>query len=120
MDSKRTLCSDDSAELRNRLEKHLTALFSNKTVGKYLKIDGCGTELQILLNFPNHALTFSPIKLAYNIWLGMDATDRYAVLAKFHCLYASLPVIDTGNRKILIFCALFIHELAAILEAAME
>lgn len=120
MDNKLTIYKVDSACLRRYLEDHMTALFAAKKIGKYLDIDGCGTEIQILESCGDQVMTLPGIKLAYRIWLAMDAIDRHSVLCKFHHFYAALPIFSPGNRKTLIFCALFVHEFAAVLVEAME
>jgi hypothetical protein len=47
-DGKPTMSKMDSAYLRQRLENHLAVIFANQTIFKYLEIDGCGPELQIM------------------------------------------------------------------------
>nr|WP_294943247.1 hypothetical protein [uncultured Mucilaginibacter sp.] len=108
----------DSAYLRRRLEDRLAVIFANKTICKYLAIDGYGGELQIIGDYTDNVLVLPQIKLAYQIWLDMYTIDRHSVVGKFHRLYAGLPLLNGDNKKTLIFCALFIHEFAAILAAA--
>jgi hypothetical protein len=120
MNNKLTNCKVDSAGLRRRLEDHLTLIFSAKKIGKYLDIDGCGPEIQILSTCGEPLMTLPRIKLAYGIWLAMDAADRHNVLYKFQQYYAALPIVSAGDQKTLIFCALFVHEFSAILAEAME
>jgi hypothetical protein len=120
MENKLTKCKIDSADLRKRLEDHLSLIFANQEIGKYLAIDGCGPELQIIGNCAEPVLTLPKIKLAYHIWMDMEVIDRHNVLSKFHHFYAALPIVSPGNRKTLIFCALFVHEFSEILAEAME
>jgi len=110
----------ESAGLRSLLEVHLTNLFSNNQVNKYIVFDGCATAMQIMQGRPDKATVLPQIKLAYQIWLGMLAADRHAVLGKFYALYTPLCITETDNRKTLTFCALFVNEFAAILAQAME
>jgi hypothetical protein len=117
-DGKPTMSNMDSAYLRGRLENHLAVIFANQTIFKYLEIDGCGPELQIIGNCTYSAKLIPQIKLAYQIWLDMYTIDRHSVIGKFHRLYAGLPLLNEDNKKTLIFCALFIHEFAAILAEA--
>lgn len=119
MDNKLTLSKMDSAEVRRHLENRLAVIFSDQTICKYLMIDGCGPELQLLTNCdPKRALP--QMKLAFRIWSEMETPDRHNVLFRFHQLYAGLPIIDSRNRKILIFCALFVHEFTAVLTEISE
>ena len=110
----------ESGNLRARLEDHLVTIFFDGTISQYLAIDGHEPELQIMGDCCENALALPLIKFAFDIWQGMDAADRHNVLWQFHRLYATLTPSDIGNRKTLIFCALFVHEFAAILAEAME
>lgn len=120
MDNKLTNCKVDSAGLRRCLEAHLTVVFTASKIGKYLDIDGCGPEIQIMESCGEQVMNLPAIKLAYQIWLAMDAIDRHSVLCKFHNFYSALPIVSPGNRGTLIFCALFVHEFAALLAEAMD
>jgi len=115
-----TLNSPGSAGLRDLLKDHLIHMFTSDIISKYLVIETGGTGLQILDLCPDHALRLPRIKMAFSIWGSMEATDRHAVLTKFHCLCSGLPFFSPGNRKTLIFCALFIHEFSVILAEAMQ
>jgi hypothetical protein len=120
MHNKLNSCKVDSAGLRQRLEDHLTLIFSAKEIGKYLDIDGAWPEIQILGEREQPLMLLPKIKLSYHIWLAMDAADRHNVLCKFQQFYAALPIVSAGDRKTLVFCALFVHEFSAILAEAME
>ena len=120
MESKLKLSKMESADLRQRLEDHLCLVFADKTITKYLAIDGCGPELQIIAECCDPYRTLPLFKLAYRICFDMDVNDRFSVLGKFHEQYAALQIESQGNRKILIFCALFIHEFANILAESLE
>jgi hypothetical protein len=115
VDGKPAMSKMDSAYLRQRLEGHLAVIFANQTIFKYLEIDGCRPELQIIGGCMDNVMALPQIKLAYQIWLDMYTTDRHNVVGKFYRLYTTLPILGQDNQKTLIFCALFIHELAAIL-----
>jgi hypothetical protein len=118
MNGKSTMSKMDSAYLRQRLEDHLAVIFANQTIFKYLEIDGCRPELHIMSDCTNSVMVLPQIKLAYQIWLDMFTTDRHNVIDKFHRLYATLPISSLDNKKTVVFCALFIHEFAAILAEA--
>lgn len=105
--------STASAILRVRLENHLTKVFTEERICQYLAIDDYGTEMQLANSCQASTLALPRIKLAFQLWSGMCVADRHAVLGKFHSLYA-------GDQKTLIFCALFVHELANILAEVME
>jgi hypothetical protein len=120
MDDSLTNCKVESASLRAYLEDCLTRIFITGKIGKYLDIDAEGPEIQILKCSGEQVMTPPGIRLAYRIWLAMDQLDRYMVLCKFHHFYSALPVTRPGEGKTLIFCALFIHEFAAILVEASE
>ena len=120
MDNSLTDCKVDSASLRAYLEDCLTRVFANGKIVKYLNIDSNGPEIQILKCSGDKVMTLPGIELAYRIWLAMDQLDRYMVLYKFHHFYEALPVASLGKGKTLIFCALFIHEFAAVLVKANE
>ena len=119
-DRKPAMSKMDSAYLRQRLEDHLAVIFANQTICKYLEIDDCRPELHIIGDCANNVMVLPQIKLSYQIWLEMYTTDRHNVIGKFHRLYAALPISSLDNKKTLIFCALFIHEFAAILAEATE
>ncbi|WP_139113016.1 hypothetical protein [Mucilaginibacter sp. PPCGB 2223] len=120
MKSNITLNMPNSAALRRLLENHLYKVFANNAIGKYLTMDDCGTEFRPINSLSDNVLALPYIKMTYQAWIEMDAADRYAVLSKFHHLYAGLQVVNTGNRKTMIFCALFVHEFAAVLAEAMQ
>jgi hypothetical protein len=120
MESKPLLNYPCSTGLRHLLEDHLCELFVNDRISKYLSVNECESELQIIKDWPENALAVPQIKMAFSVWSAMIVADRHAVLGKFHSLYTTLPIISPGNRKTLIFCAVFIHEFAAILAEAME
>ena len=117
-DCKPAMSKMESAYLSQRLEDHLAIIFANQTIFKYLEIDSYGPELQIMGDCTDNVMVLPQIKLAYQIWLNMFTTDRHNVIGKFHRLYAGLPVLSKDNKRTLIFCALFIHEFAAILAEA--
>jgi len=118
MPGKLPMSKMDSAHLRQRLEDHLAVIFANQTIFKYLEIDGCGRELQIIGDCAVRITALPQIKLAYQIWFDMYTTDRYGVVVKFLRLYAALPLLNKDTKRTLIFCTLFIHEFAVILAEA--
>lgn len=114
-----TLSKAESIVLRNRLENHLIALFSSKAIIRYISINDCKPELQILGNYENNPHAFPQIKLAFNIWSAMDIADRHNVLGKYQRLYTSFWLTSAEGQKTLTFCALFIHEFSSILAETM-
>jgi hypothetical protein len=103
-----------SANLREQLEEQLALIFKNDTINQYLTIDGHGSELQII----GDNCTFPQLSTAFYVWTTMTVSDRHQVLGKFQQLYTALTIQSPGKRKTLIFCALFVHELATILATA--
>lgn len=58
--------------------------------------------------------------MAYTIWQRMRVADRHDVLGKFQNSYAGLSITNPEQQKTLVFCALFVHEFATILDEVME
>lgn len=119
MDRKLTICKAGSAVLRNQLQARLAVVFAGNAISKYLVIDGCGPELQILCNC-NPLQILAQAKFAFSTWTEMETLHRHQVIGRFQQLYAAHPVAEHGNRKTLLFCALFVHEIASVLAEAME
>jgi hypothetical protein len=97
-------------------------LFKDQGICKYLCTDASNAELETLVvhHFADCAAALPHIKTAYLAWTGMNTADRHAVLGKFYGLYAGLSGANQRKHKTLIFCALFIHEFAAVLAGAMQ
>ncbi|HVW95847.1 MAG TPA: hypothetical protein VHA56_07750 [Mucilaginibacter sp.] len=119
MENSVTLHIPASAELRELFDKHLNNMFISNEIKRYLSINGSETEQQLLNFCDNKELAPSHIKFAFAVWLEMDMADRHAILAKFDHLFKDLPITNQNQRKILIFCTLFIHEFASVLAEAI-
>ncbi|MBC6110902.1 hypothetical protein ACFOG5_01380 [Pedobacter fastidiosus] len=110
----------ESAQLRDLLANCLTNIFIDNSICKYMAIGGLETELEILNCCSDHLPELPQIKMAFNIWGRMEVADRHAVLCKFHCLYATLPIMGPAKMRTFIFSALFIHEFPSIFAEALR
>ncbi|PJJ85033.1 hypothetical protein [Mucilaginibacter auburnensis] len=112
MKNKSAFTKSESARLRNALEQQLNSLIFDSEYGYYIEAYtkfGWRVLAQRTLNLPSPS-----VKNAYQIWLSMCVSDRYLVLIKFRELTDRFPPMST-NIRVLLFCRVFMTELAPIL-----
>jgi len=104
----------ESAALSAVLQSHLQFSMMRGTINEYL-VSGYtpGQWLYLLYNTPQNRLLC--IRSAYQVWLSMQTQHRRAVLQKFQLLLKDHFCTYSTNGKTLLFCAVFIHELAPLL-----
>lgn len=110
---KHIISVQESAKLCKRLEYRLAQVFSCTLINSYL----INNEEE--LSKYEHNFEYPQLKLAFDIWLAMEANDRYRILLAFQQHYSKLGILNSENLKTLLFCTIFIHEFAIILVEEM-
>lgn len=119
MNSKHIISVQESSKLCKRLEGRLAQVFNCTLINSYLIDNEHAPELQILGSKCEHSFVYPQVKLAFDIWLAMEANDRYRILRTFQQLYSKLGILNSGNLKTLLFCTIFIHEFTIVLVEKM-
>jgi len=107
----------ESAALCTLLNRHLQFAVTNGAINKHIGQDYApGNWPHLLHNTAQNQLVC--VKSAYTIWLAMYAQDRHDVLRRFQCLIKNHLHTYPIQNKTMLFCAVFIHELAPLLTQA--
>ena len=110
----------ESACMRKKLESRVAEIFERSQPGKYSLIDDRQFGMEAVLENIDSKISYPQVKLAYQIWSAMHTTDRHAVLIRFHRLYVGSHDANRHFEKTLMFCVLFINELAGNLAQDTE
>ncbi|GAA4314694.1 hypothetical protein GCM10023149_10910 [Mucilaginibacter gynuensis] len=110
--------------VKERLRRRLTELFNRNYITQYIDMaaqdalpNACEMQLttNILPDEDDGSVDFARLKLALEIWKGMNAEDRCAILQQFQTLFANRVSEASARGSIMTFCKVFICELSFVL-----